>query len=213
MTEKHLERSNADLIRANAPAALRALPQWVCWRQETRDGKPTKVPYAAATNRKASSTNSATWASFEDALGAFVQGNFLGVGFVFAENGMVGVDLDHCLRQENGAFVLHPDAERIVRTLDSYTEISPSGDGLHVLLLGKKPSSSCAKPDMPWGGECAFYEKSRYFVMTGNLLPGYPTEIRPRQEALTAVMGELWPSAEAKGQIARELKASGLSVR
>jgi len=33
------------IIVENIPAELKALPQWLLWRLETRDGKPTKVPY------------------------------------------------------------------------------------------------------------------------------------------------------------------------
>ena len=54
-----------------------------------------------------------------------------GVGFVFtADDPFVGIDLDDCI--ENGE--LHPDAVEIVRQLDSYTELSPSGSGIHVII-------------------------------------------------------------------------------
>ena len=58
------------LIRANVPECLRALPQWVCWRLLTRNGKPTKIPFKAGTDSQASSTDPASWCSFEQALAA-----------------------------------------------------------------------------------------------------------------------------------------------
>jgi primase-polymerase (primpol)-like protein len=56
---------------AAVPPELTACPQWVVWRREARDGKPTKVPYCAtAPRRRASSTDAATWAPFAAALSA-----------------------------------------------------------------------------------------------------------------------------------------------
>ncbi|MBE7461911.1 MAG: hypothetical protein HS116_00330 [Planctomycetes bacterium] len=194
---------------AHLPASLKAIPQWVCWRHEPVKGRQTKVPYAPNGSGKASSTDPATWATFEAACDAIESGGHSGLGFVFAAGGgIVGVDLDHCLKDG----VLHPEAERIVRTLDSYTEISPSGDGLHVLLLGKKHTAACAKPAMPWGGECAIYEKSRFFVMTGNLFPGYPTDLQARQAELQHICTMVWPAAGANEKV-HELSAEGLSIR
>ncbi len=180
-------------VLANIPASLKTLPQWVCWRLEEVNGRKTKVPYAPKAGGKASSTDPATWSSFEDATTAFEHGGYAGVGFVFAANEIVGVDLDHCLKDG----VLHPDAEHIVKTLNSFTEVSPSGDGLHVILLGKKPTASCAKPDMPWGGECAIYEKSRFFVVTGQVYGGYPGDLQRRQTELEAICTRLWPAKTA----------------
>ncbi len=47
---------------------MRDLRQWVCWRQEERDGKPTKIPYSSVTWKRASSNNSETWAGYEEAV-------------------------------------------------------------------------------------------------------------------------------------------------
>lgn len=194
---------------AHLPASLKAIPQWVCWRHEPVKGRQTKVPYAPNGSGKASSTDPSTWATFEAACEAIESGGHSGLGFVFASGGgIVGVDLDHCLKDG----VLHPEADRIVRTLDSYTEISPSGDGLHVLLLGQKLTAACAKPAMPWGGECAIYEKSRFFVMTGNLFPGFPTDLQARQAELEHICTMVWPAAGSLEKV-QELSAEGLSIR
>jgi integrase len=67
------------------PAELRDRPQWVGWRHEVRDGKPTKVPRRpGAPSRNASSTDPATWASFEDARATVERGEADGIGYVFA---------------------------------------------------------------------------------------------------------------------------------
>src|SRR5688500_1480510 len=88
------------VVAENVPLMLRELPQWVVWQLEDGPkGRPTKVPYqAAAIRRKASSTDPATWSSFDDALAAY-QANTTqldGIGFVLTpEPGIVGIDIDH----------------------------------------------------------------------------------------------------------------------
>jgi putative DNA primase/helicase len=44
-------------IAENIPEELTERPQWVCWRYEERDGKPTKVPFTPYTPIRASSTD------------------------------------------------------------------------------------------------------------------------------------------------------------
>jgi primase-polymerase (primpol)-like protein len=40
------------------PQELKALPQWVLWKSEIRDGKPTKIPYCPQDpKRKAEADN------------------------------------------------------------------------------------------------------------------------------------------------------------
>lgn len=72
----------ADLIGA-IPAELKALPQWVCWRLEERDGNQTKVPYNAKSGRRARSNDPATWTEFGTAMDAYRRSVYSGVGFMF----------------------------------------------------------------------------------------------------------------------------------
>jgi hypothetical protein len=67
------------------PTELRALDEWVVWRFERRDGKPTKVPYAVATGRRASVSDSGSWTTFDKAR-AFASAHADGIGFVFTEH-------------------------------------------------------------------------------------------------------------------------------
>ena len=82
-----------------ALAELQARPQWVCWRNERRQGKPTKVPYSAISGKYAQSDNPQTWASYAQAVQAQRTGKYHGVGYMFSRD-YTGVDLDHCV---------HPD--------------------------------------------------------------------------------------------------------
>jgi len=118
--------------------SIRDLRQWVCWLSEERDGKLTKIPYSPLTGGKASSTNPATWAGYSEAVVAYKERGYCGIGFMFTkEDEFVGVDLDHCLDSETGE--VEDWAREIIHELDSYTEVSPSGTGVHILLSAMLP--------------------------------------------------------------------------
>jgi len=86
----------------------------------------------------ASSTDPETWASFETALEYTETKHADGVGFVFTDDDpIVGVDIDDCRDPETGD--VDDAALDIIGRLDSYTEVSPSGTGYHVLLTGELP--------------------------------------------------------------------------
>ena len=164
----------------NFPKELAALPQWICWRLEPdpKSEKPRKVPYDPKTGRKASSTNPQTWATLAEAEAARAKYLFTGVGFVFTEaGGIVGVDIDHC-RDENGEF--NETAKSILAKYPSYTEISPSGTGLHIFYRGSMPG----KGNKNSQSAVEMYAAARYFTMTGNRLEGTPEDIADGSEAL-----------------------------
>src|SRR5205085_606383 len=119
--ERMREQRELDAI----PLELRERPQWVLYRAQTRNGKTTKVPYQTArANRRASSTDPATWGTFASALEARGRGAGDGIGFVFAaDDPYAGIDLDACIRDG----VIDPAARELVARLDTYTERSPSG--------------------------------------------------------------------------------------
>jgi hypothetical protein len=159
---------------------IRDLKQWLCWRTEERDGKPTKVPYSSLTGRMASSTNPETWACYEDAVRACKEHGYDGIGFVFTpDDDLCGVDLDGCLDPETGEIVSW--AQEIIEELDSYTEISPSGTGVHILVRGELPPGRNRKERFE------AYDRSRYFTITGEHLVGTPRAIECRQEELRRV--------------------------
>ncbi len=147
----------------NVPALLKSFNRWIGWKSELRDGKPTKVPYDVETGNRASSTDERTWTNFRRAV-SNVENNlekYDGVGFVFNSDGIVGVDLDKCIGEDG---VVESWALDIVHELDSYTEISPGGRGLHIFVIGNIPSGGNRR------GRCEIYSRGRYFTITGNLL-------------------------------------------
>jgi putative DNA primase/helicase len=148
----------------NIPVELKRLKHWVCWRLDARDGKATKVPYHPDGYR-ASVTNPDTWSSFPTVFKAYQADGFEGVGFVFSqEDPYTGVDLDKCRDSETGA--LEVWAREVIDSLGGYTELSPSGTGVHIIVKAKLPEGGHRK------GHVELYESGRYFTVTGALMEG-----------------------------------------
>lgn len=137
---------------------LKSLPQWV--------GHKNKIPKNPHNGLNASSINPATWADASKTWQAKNKYGWDGIGFVFTiESKVIGVDLDKCFKvDEWGVRHLKPWARDVVHCLNSYTEISPSGNGLHILCKGEIPFSINQSKR---GFE--IYNEARYFTVTGNL--------------------------------------------
>ncbi len=142
------------------PPALRALDQWANWHED-------KVIRNSRTGGNGSSTNSQTWTGFAHAHRAD-PGRLV---FVFApDGGLVGLDVDHCRNAETGD--LDARVTHLIRLFPNlYWEVSLSGSGLHGIGYGELPIETSG--NHPEG--IGVFHHSRYFVMTGNPLPGYET--------------------------------------
>lgn len=130
------------------PQELKKVKQWVCWSGD----KLPKNPY---TGGNAMSNNPSTWSDYETAVSAVKKYGFGGVGFMFAPP-YFGVDLDKCL--DDTDFV-----DEFVEGLQSYNEISKSGNGIHIICKGVLPDGSRRR------GHVEMYSEGRYFIMTGNV--------------------------------------------
>ena len=170
---------------------LRDCPQWILWRSETRDGDKTKVPYQPS-GSYAKTSDASTWSTFEEARQAYETGKFDGVGFVFTEDDpFVGVDLDDCLDGES----LTRGALDVVKKLNSYTEGSPSGTGLHIVLEGSLIRDRNRTGEIEGMKEIEIYEDGRYFTFTGRHLDGTPEEPQQRARQLHALCEEIFGEA------------------
>ena len=167
----------------NTPVELKQYRQWVFWRYETVDGRITKVPYQT-NGSKADVTNPKTWTSLNAVMTS--NGNYHGIGFVVTDkDDLCGVDLDHCRSPLTGE-INQPELD-IINLLDSYTEITPSMEGVRVWLRGKKPAGGNRK------GHIEIYDANRYFTVTGNHVEGTPTTIEERQEQLNQLHASIFP--------------------
>lgn len=167
----------------NIPKELTKLDQWVC----ALDG--SKAPMQAFDLLPASSTNPSTWSSFETAMEAVYLERYDNVGFVFNDNGIVGIDIDDGYDQEG---FLTPLASDIIGICKSYTERSRSGRGVHILLKG----------DLPFKGKnnrngVEIYKTARYFIMTGDVL--LYDEIIANQDAIDYIVDKYFPEMRERG--------------
>ncbi len=180
----------------NIPESLRDRHQWILWREETRDGDPTKAPRKIDNSGYAKTSDSATWGSFEDARRAFESGLCDGIGFVFTGNDpFVGVDLDNAVTDGS----LTGGAWDVVNRLDSYTEGSPSGTGLHIICRGSLlPSAGNRSGDVPGMKELEIYEDGRYFTFTGRHLDGTPETVEDRESELHALCEDHFGASESE---------------
>jgi hypothetical protein len=137
----------------------------------------------------ASSTNPATWSSFEEAVFAVESGFYDYIGFVFNDNGIVGIDIDDGFDEDG---ILSDLAHDIISKCQSYTERSKSGRGYHIFVRG----------DIPFKGKnnlagVEVYKTARFFIMTGDLTMPY-LHIRENQPALDHIVDKYFPETREK---------------
>lgn len=171
------------------PEELRDRPQWLVFRAEPNDGgKLVKRPYQSrATRTLASTVNAAMWSTYEEARTAVARDRSLhGVGFAFsASDPYTGIDLDHVIDEDG---VISKFALKVIALLDSYTEYSYSGDGIHIIVR--------AKTSKGYHGRLEAYSSGRYFVTTGNHVPGTPTTINEAQDGVDELIAAFFTDPE-----------------
>lgn len=153
------------------PRELVARSQWVGWRGEwgvDKQGAPklNKIPINPTTGAKASATDPATWTGFDRALAGMQRFGLNGLGYVFdATDPYIGVDLDRARDAATGQIT--PAAAALVDRLGTYTEVSVTGTGIHLIA---------ACDTFPSGGNrrggVETYWTERFFAFTGRPLPG-----------------------------------------
>lgn len=160
----------------NTPSILTAQPHWVLWKYELKDGKWTKVP-KRTNGSNASTTNPATWHTFASVRAAYHPDIFDGVGIVLTGKPLanwlylIGIDFDYCLTDG----VLDDAPSKAIAMLNTYCEISPSGEGIRLFLLHDKPTP--ARKNKVAGKSREIYSSGRYLTVTGHIV-GQPKEVR-----------------------------------
>jgi putative DNA primase/helicase len=174
------------------PHKLRAIPQWVLWRyrwepgKKGKPGKWKKPPYQTS-GAPASHSDPTTWTSFEQVRAAYERepGRWDGIGFALTHD-IGGCDLDHCRAPQTGEITAW--AMAYIVSLDTYTEISPSGAGLRILALGSIPPG----PNRDDQRGIEMYDTTRYLTITGWHLDGTPPTLEPRAAALAAMHASIF---------------------
>lgn len=167
------------------PQEMKDIPNWVCWKSypdhKSHSGIK-KIPVNPYTGGQAMSNNPQTWSDYDTAVRASV--NYDGIGFMFSNSGYFGIDLDDC-RSGIDSY-LKGDRNNIVaefiNTMQTYAEISQSGNGIHLICRGTLPPNGRRR------GKVEMYDSGRYFIMTGKKIGGFPeiTDGTERVKALHA---------------------------
>jgi len=170
------------------PVWFKGFHNWVLWT-------PEKVPLDPKNLKAASTTDPDTWGTYDEAEKAYLSckdDSIAGIGFVFTDSPFTGIDLDKCRDPKTGR--IDTWAMDIVNAFRSYTEISPSETGLHIVVRGKLPEGSTRRRN----DKIEIYDSGRYFTVTGNILPGIRPEIKDRQEILTNFYRQHFPEIQVK---------------
>ena len=163
----------------DVPNELKLMKRWVGFKVEgTNEGKSTKRPYNALNGSLAKVNDNLTWTTFNVALAGCIKYNFDGIGFILG-NGIFGIDLDNH-PDKNGEFPMTEEEfnhliDEFVETLDSYSERSQSGLGVHIICQGNLPDGARRK------GSVEMYDSGRFFAFTGNAIRNIPINYREKE--------------------------------
>jgi hypothetical protein len=193
-----LEKLDYELNIANIPQEMKNAHAWVNWILTERAlGDPEKAPVSSRTGQKAKNNDPSTWSPFQEALARLKGGETDGIGFeVFPP--YVGIDLDDCRNAETGEIA--PWAVVFIRQLNSYSEVSPSGRGVHIWVKGQLPAFPLVWR-LPVDSAPAYMRlrfrpsyisikrkqsstRGAYLTMTGQRLEGVPATVEERSAEL-----------------------------
>ena len=171
---------------------LKQIPNWVSYKIEwdAQRERKRKIPLNPHDGTNAKANDPATWGTYEEAMTYAIEcarkqgtsfGQYFGVGFEFGGSGYAGIDLDHVVKSDG---TLKDFAREIVDMVNSYTEYSPSGTGLHILFRLDRPLSELCTRNRNDGIGLEIYDAGRYFTVTGKPYG----ELRPIAERTEAIL-------------------------
>ena len=190
---------------------LRALRVWVCYpmiynaKKHNGVGGYDKPPINPYTLRNGYTDREESLATYDEAAAQIgktaklnvkgyeelVETPVVGVGIAFGGTGLAGIDLDNVVekRESGKGYKATDEALEIMKALQTYTEISPSGNGVHLLFWGSLPKEvkKLAKPKLDvWNTQKAEYQlfDSGYMTLSGNVVAG---ELRECTESVAEV--------------------------
>lgn len=180
------------------PAAMRERPQWLLWRFEQREGKPKplKVPYYASGKVRGgvqgSEADRAALVTLDVVLQRLGGGlHWSGAGFAFLPgDGLIGIDVDGAVDPDDGS--MSDLCRTVVQVADSYTELSPSGRGVHVIVRGHVDKSFKSN-EIGLEVFCG----SQFFTCTGAHLADTPREVQAIEPEALAYLQERVDKAKA----------------
>lgn len=172
-------------INHSIPDRLRQVPRWICWANTTRDGKSTQLPckpYTTRGGQEADPIDSDHCRDFQTAYRFHGESSVETDGLAFMFTGatsFIAIALLDCRSPDEGEIA--DWAWDLIEQLDSYTEVSPSGTDIHVVVEGDLQERQ-ARTDT-----IELYVDEGCLPITGNHVDGTPEEINPRQAELSQV--------------------------
>ncbi|MEW1867032.1 bifunctional DNA primase/polymerase [Streptomyces caelestis] len=168
-------RVAAHRARRSVPAELSRRPRWI---RRTARKVPLTIDGAAA-----SSTDPSTWSRYRDAAASSAGA---GLGFVLDGDGVVCLDLDHCLDVEG---TVAGWAQNVLDAVagSSWVEVSPSGDGLHVWGHGRLPGGAGRRLRLG-EGTVEVYATGRYIAVTGRTFGDTPQRLGDLQHVIDSLL-------------------------
>lgn len=153
-----------------APAALADRPIWLIWRLESKPDNPDKllkVPYYAKGGKRVGvqgrPEDRAQLVDFKTAIAAAEKRKFSGVGLAPLDGEFTVFDFDNCVIDGK----LLPEVEAMVA--GTYAEYSPSGSGVHAIVLDNLTGNNKSLATREQFGLEAFSTKG-FVTFTGNVL-------------------------------------------
>lgn len=168
----------------NIPRELQERPQWVA-------AGDNKVPINPRNGRAADPTDAGTWGTFDEAKGTGMRH----IGYALSrQDPYTIIDLDDPFLRSDKTRITPacPDYEeaqtrvkrhaKILQLFDSYTEVSQSGQGMHIVVRGSVAKG--VRRD-----KVEIYSADRYMICTGHIFNNAP--IADRQELLDVLYAEM----------------------
>jgi len=195
-----------NITRDAIPEEMRAAPRWAAatlrWETDRATGErklEKDIKQAKMMDLGARSNDPSTYSTFEQAWEVYVAGQCDVLMFALGD-GWAGVDFDH-VRDTRGGTV-DDWALREVQVLNSYTEDSSSGTGVHVVVHGTLPCDTGCK-----GAQIEVYDHGRWLGITSQRLPGTPATVEVRTVQLGYLVSSYFPKKVAHKERPRPMFA------
>lgn len=201
------------MITVNIPKSLRKDGKFCVWKYIDRDGHKTKCPFDPHTGQFGASNDPKAFSSFAHAHLVLERYGYDGLGVgIFGD--VCAIDLDDCITEDGK---LSEKAKNIVSCMHSYTELSPSGKGIHILFRAPHFDYDKSKyyiNNQSEGIEAYIAGATNKFVtITGKRLVGSPHDLQERSSQLSEVLETYmrrreWDREEGQGGVFTDLPLS-----
>jgi len=166
---------------------MKALPQWVCWASHRHPRNNDKIPldtnnYIQSRNEFAASDYQSEdiWHTYDEAKRLSLEhGEIDGIGFVIQEYNVCYIDIDNCVDPDT--MEISDEVRSIIEDVNSYAEISVSGEGIHIICNGDLQSYGWNSPDH--SVEISAFDGS-WIAVTERHIEGTPVELKNCPEDL-----------------------------